>query len=156
MKSLESVIVLGILAALASTAQAQQGQGQAPAPNSAAAINASMMPQPHTQGNVSYVSGGVTSEDRDALRSMASQYNLRMLFAMARSGEYVSGVNVKVADAQGATVLDATSDGPMFYAHLPPGRYKVAAMNGDQAVTHDVIVAADHATTQNFYWPEAK
>jgi len=40
---------------------------------------------------------------------------------------YVADVTISVADAQGREVLRVKSDGPLFYAKLPAGRYQVSA-----------------------------
>ena len=50
---------------------------------------------------------------------------MRLMFALAGSGEYLADVTVKLVDAYGDTVLDAVSDGPLFYARVPPGRYRI-------------------------------
>ena len=75
-----------------------------------------------TSGGVSYVSGGIGSESRDRLGSLARDFNLKLVFAM-KSGEYVSGVRIAIADAAGKTLVDATSEGPWFLTRLPAGNY---------------------------------
>ena len=101
--------------------------------------------QPQTQGTISFISGGRSSDERDALRQMQSRYNLRLQFAVQRSGEYLANVNVTVTDAKGATLLDAISDGPLFYAQLPAGRYHLTVTSDGKSETRNITVPASGA-----------
>jgi hypothetical protein len=134
-------LLLSIVVA-ASSAGAQQ-------PN----ISESSSLQPQTQGAVSFVSGGSSSDERDALRKMQSQYNLRLQFAVQRSGEYLANVNVTLTDAKGGTVLDTISDGPFFFAQLTPGRYRLTVTSDGKSETRNLVIPANGAVAQDFYWP---
>jgi hypothetical protein len=74
---------------------------------------------------IRYVSGGVGEDERAELDALSNQYNLRLLFAMQGSGEYLAAVRVNILDAHGGTVLTAQSRGPWFFAQLPSGDYVV-------------------------------
>ena len=69
--------------------------------------------QAQQQGNITFVSGGAGTEDRDALRQVENQYNLRLLFA-ARNGNYLAGIAVTLNDMRGNAVLDTIAEGPIF------------------------------------------
>ncbi len=83
--------------------------------------------QIHNDRGIHYVSGGVGESERAELDALSNQFNLRMLFAMQGSGEYLSAVRVNILDARGETVLTAESRGPWFFAQLAPGDYTVEA-----------------------------
>ncbi|HVA15755.1 MAG TPA: carboxypeptidase-like regulatory domain-containing protein [Stellaceae bacterium] len=121
-----------------------------PDPNQAQPASSSLQPQ--QQGNVTFVSGGAGDEDRDALKQMESQFNLRLLFAVRGSGDYLANVAVTIADARGNAILDTIADGPIFYAHVPPGRYKLTVSNQGQSQSREVSVGAGGAASQDFYW----
>lgn len=104
-----------------------------------------------TSGGVSYVSGGIGSESRDRLGSLARDFNLKLVFAM-KSGEYVSGVNVAIANAAGKTLVDATSEGPWFLTRLPAGNYQIVATFAGHAVKRQVAVGAARLTTIDLRW----
>ena len=104
-----------------------------------------------TAGSVSYVSGGVGTESIERLNSLSGNFNLKLVFAL-KSGEYVSGVRVSVADAAGKTFLDTTSEGPWLLAKLPVGRYRVSATFGGKAVTQSVTLDAAKLRTLDFRW----
>jgi len=110
---------------------------------------------PEHQGDIGFVSGGTGLEDRETLRGMAGDYNLHLMFAVQPSGQYLAGVGVTLNDAKGNTVLDTVSDGPLFYAHVPPGRYRVTVTSGGKAQTRDVQIAATGRAAQAFYWRQA-
>lgn len=102
-------------------------------------------------GGVSYVSGGVGTNSIDRLNSLASDFNVKLVFAL-KSGAYVSDVRVTIADATGRRVLDATSDGPWFLAKLPAGAYQIVATLAGQAITQPLSVDAAKLQTIDFRW----
>ena len=84
--------------------------------------------QPEQQGAVSFVSGGVGDDEAQAIKSMAANYPVEMLFvARSTPNQYLANVKVQVTDKGGNVVLDTTTRGPFLYAKLPPGRYTVSA-----------------------------
>jgi hypothetical protein len=107
---------------------------------------------PQTQGDVTYVSGGVGDEWQQSMEALRAQYNLHLLFAQQGSGAYFAYVPVKIADASGRTVLDATSQGPFLYARLKPGSYTVTALHLGQPITRTAEVPASGGVDLNFYW----
>jgi len=105
------------------------------------------------QGNITFVSGGAGGEDRDALKQVENQYNLRLLFA-ARNGDYLANIAVTLSDARGNAVLDTIADGPIFYARVPPGRYRLTVSNQGQSQSRDISIR-NGAVRQDFYWASA-
>ena len=104
-----------------------------------------------TAGGVSYVSGGVGTDSIDRLNSLASDFNLKLVFAL-KSGDYVSGVEVTIADAAGKTLLDTTSEGPWFLTRLPVGNYQVVATFAGNTVKRQIAVGAAKLTTIDLRW----
>lgn len=102
-------------------------------------------------GSVSYVSGGVGTESLDQLRSMAREFNLKLVFAL-NSGDFLSDVRVVINDAKGKTVLDALSDGPWFLSKLPAGKYQVVATLSGKAEKRQIDVTATTLRTIDFRW----
>ena len=108
--------------------------------------------QPQTQGNVTYVSGGIADDWQQAMESQRGQYNLHLLFAQEGTGAYFAYVPVKITDASGRTVLDATSQGPFLYARLQPGNYTITATHLGTPITRSAFVPASGGVDVNFYW----
>ncbi len=82
-------------------------------------------PAPVTRGGVTYLTGGIGSDEAQTMRAAAPHYNLRLLFTTMR-GAYLSDADVAIQALTGTAALDARAEGPYFYAKVPPGRYRVA------------------------------
>jgi hypothetical protein len=105
-----------------------------------------------SEGGVSYATGGAGTEERDALEARSGRFNLKLTHA-APTGEYVSDVKVRISDHQGKIVLDAVTDGPLFYAQLPPGGYTViCSLNGNEQ-KRSVQVTTGKQADLKFTWP---
>ncbi len=113
---------------------------------------AQSLPQPQTQGDVTFVSGGVAEDSQQAMEAVKPDYNLHLLFAQAVTGGYFAMVPVRITDASGAVIVKATSLGPLFYARLTPGRYAVTAYHRGVPMTKTANVPATGAVDLNFYW----
>lgn len=108
---------------------------------------------PQTQGDVTFVSGGVGGDQRDALQAMRADYNLSLIFSARGSGEYLSQVKVSILDSAGNTVLATVAEGPMLLVKLKPGSYAVSADNDGQVVEKKVTVKDKRGITLSFTWP---
>jgi hypothetical protein len=111
--------------------------------------------QPGHQGAIEFVSGGASLDDRQTLQGMAGKYDMRLTFAALPGHEYLSGVGVTLADASGKTLLDTVSDGPLFYAQVPTGHYRITVTNGGQSQSGDIAIAGNGAVSRAFFWRRA-
>lgn len=112
------------------------------------ALNLSAAPalaQPQSQAvaAIPFISGGVGTDERDAMMREAKTegYNLKVVTA-ATGGAYLASVDVRITDRQGVEVLHTAMDGPWLLVKLPAGRYTVAADDGTQKHTRTVNVPA--------------
>ena len=109
--------------------------------------------QPHSEGDVSFVSGGVAEDSQQAMLAVRKDYNLHLLFAEAVTGGYFANVPIRIINASDAVVVSATSAGPLFYAMLKPGRYTVSAIHRGVWITKTANVPNKGTVDLNFYWP---
>ncbi|WP_175887831.1 carboxypeptidase regulatory-like domain-containing protein [Burkholderia contaminans] len=100
-------------------------------------------------GGVTYVTGGIGSDEVAAFRDVASRYNLRMTFA-SKTGEYLSDVDVTIQDGM-RHVLTVRTTGPLLYVRLPKGRYTVSARDRHIHETKRVAVDAHRGVDIRFY-----
>jgi hypothetical protein len=100
---------------------------------------------------VPYVTGGVGEEERDYLKTISKNFNLKLMFA-ATTGNYLSDVQVEIRDARNQTVLDAVSNGPFLYADLPAGSYTVAVSGPGQVAKRSVKLSRGRQVQLNFFW----
>ncbi len=103
---------------------------------------------------VQVLSGGVGADARDQLAAQAKNYNLKMIFALS-NGDYVSDVNVKIANNSGHSVAEHVSQGPWMFAALPAGTYNVSATFNGKTETHKVTVGKQGQKVVDFRWPTA-
>jgi hypothetical protein len=61
------------------------------------------------------------------MRALSADYNLRLTFATKQTGAYRSDVQLSIADAKGNSVLNVADTGPMVFARLPAGTYRISA-----------------------------
>jgi hypothetical protein len=106
---------------------------------------------PQTKDTVVYVSGGVGADEREQLKTLEKDFNLKLLFTLVE-GPYVSDVAVVVKNASGKVVLEEQSRGPIFLLKLPPGTYTVEATYDGKKQTRKVTVGKRLSTVQ-FRWP---
>jgi opacity protein-like surface antigen len=84
-------------------------------------------PTPKQQNGITYVNGGVGEEEQAAMKAQRADYNLLLTFATKQSGAYRSDVQLDIMDSKGASLVTAANAGPMFFARLPAGTYRISA-----------------------------
>ncbi|HJV53557.1 MAG TPA: hypothetical protein VJ652_18970 [Noviherbaspirillum sp.] len=100
--------------------------------------------QPKTQGDVTYLCGGVGADEASYMKQQASGYDLMLTFA-ARNGAYLANVDVGIQDAKGNKVLQAKCDGPMLLVDLPKsGTYRIHADANGYRLDRTAKVTARH------------
>jgi len=99
------------------------------------------------------LSGGVGVEEREQMMQRYGEYNLHLGFA-EQSGEYVAGVLISVRDANGAVVLSGEAEGPLLFAKVPPGAYRVTASFGGVEQTRVIRTSDAPGLIAYFRWPE--
>lgn len=101
---------------------------------------------------IRFASGGVGEGERAELSALSNQFNLRLLFAMQGSGDYVADIRISILDSRGEAVLSAESNGPWFLAALPAGTYTVEVSLPDQLQRQTVQIGGSRQSQLNFYW----
>jgi phage shock protein PspC (stress-responsive transcriptional regulator) len=109
-------------------------------------------PQP-TLAPGSHVCGGIGEQGQMDMSVTRSLYNLRLTFAEAGTGAYVTGVAVVIAPVGRGEPYGPFDDcGPLLNVVVSPGAYRVSATYGGVTVTRTLHVGKG-ATTGTFYWP---
>jgi len=83
--------------------------------------------QQQQQNGVNYINGGVGQDEQNAMRALRADYNLLLTFATRQSGAFRSDVQLDIMDPKGATLLSLANAGPLFFAKLAPGTYRISA-----------------------------
>ena len=81
-----------------------------------------------TAADGSPVCGGIGSDERRSLAERASAANLSLEMFIEKGGEYVADVKVAIVPADSrARPVTLTTDGPICFLQVPPGRYRIEA-----------------------------
>lgn len=118
---------------------------------SAGNVNGGGMPQIQHQGEIAYVSGGVGTDESNALKRAQHEWPLAMRFTGPGS-DYLADVHVRIVGPHDADVLKADSRGPYMLVKLPPGRYTVHARYKDDDQTRAVTVSKTPGARADFHW----
>jgi hypothetical protein len=125
---------------------AQGPSGQAPGTDGDGGL------QVKTQNGVEYVSGGVSHDEERTIKSMGKRFNLRLTLAES-TGDYMGGAHVRIDNVKGSPVLETQSDGPLFFAKLEPGTYKIHVTGDNQHFTKVAHVKSAGQEQLTFIWP---
>lgn len=116
----------------------------------ALADDMSGLPQAHQAGDITYITGGIGDEERDALKAVEHDYNLHVMSAGV-SGAFSGNTHINITSRKGDELVSADA-GPIFYANLPPGRYVVDATSEGQERKQAVTISSGHAEHVHFSW----
>ncbi|RZF27907.1 carboxypeptidase regulatory-like domain-containing protein [Paraburkholderia sp. UYCP14C] len=141
-----------LLVAAFTLVQAGVAVAQTATPQAASEIHSTGMPATQQQGGISFVSGGVGRDESTALRQARRQWPLSLQFT-GPGASYVADVQVRIAKAGGATVLDTTSKGPYMLVRLPQGRYTVSATYSGVTRSESVNVHGNGSARATFAFP---
>ena len=75
---------------------------------------------------IKFVTGGIGEEESAAMRAMAKDYSLNLVFSEG-SGGRITGVNAVIYNDQGEAVFRIKGANPLLYVALPSGKYRVLA-----------------------------
>ena len=117
----------------------------------------SALPPLQHVGDLSYLSGGIGVDESSAMKAEAGTYALALTFA-ARIGDrdaYTSDVQLTIAKADGASLLDIKSAGPYLLVNLPAGKYRITAIFGEISKTQLVQIATGAHRQLVFEWVKA-
>ncbi|VVE09032.1 carboxypeptidase regulatory-like domain-containing protein [Pandoraea cepalis] len=113
-----------------------------------------MLPPSMQQGDVTYVSGGIDSDQSGAFKREASHWPLSIEMAARGDGanEYIADAQVQIMHGS-KTILDARAKGPFMLVKLPQGSYTVKATYDGKPMTKNVKVPAKGHAAVTFLWP---
>jgi hypothetical protein len=101
---------------------------------------------------VAYMMGGIGSDEREKMSSLAGDYNLKLAFA-EKAGVYLAGVKVAIQEQNGRQLVNMTTNGPWVYLRLPPGNYKVeATFEGKTQTLDNVRLAGQRRAERVLRW----
>lgn len=76
---------------------------------------------------VDFVTGGIGSEEVEAMESFKKQFNLYFLFSEGKVGRVIDDVNISITDNKNQTVFALEHAAPRLLLSLPSGKYQAIA-----------------------------
>lgn len=99
-----------------------------------------------------YLNGGIGKDEAQYMQKIAKDFPLRMIFSERKDNEFVADVDVLITDAKGSPYLQLSHAGPMTYAMLPAGKYRVTARFNGKVETRDVTLDGKSGRDVYFHW----
>lgn len=99
-----------------------------------------------------HFSTGIGDDDPIEIEMMRRLHNLQLVFALKGSGSYVADVRVTIYDRAGRKVLTTVSPGPLFFATLVPGQYRIEADFGGRPQARTTTIGQSGRRDLQFYW----
>jgi hypothetical protein len=98
-----------------------------------------------------YVTGGTGVDEQEEMEKLRSQFNLRILTARRKSGEYLADARVTIMQG-GRLVLETVMTGPLMLAELPPGTYAVRVEVEGKPIDQTVVIVPRDGRELYLYW----
>ncbi|KQP39897.1 hypothetical protein [Pseudorhodoferax sp. Leaf274] len=99
-----------------------------------------------------YQNGGIGQDEQAAMRKTAKDWPLRIVFSERKDNEFAANVKLFVTDQRGAPMLLLDHAGPMTYAMLPAGKYRVTATKGGVTESREVMLDGKQGRDVYFHW----
>ena len=100
------------------------------------------------------MSGRFGLEEHAELKTIGKMDNLELSFAL-QNRDYIGSAEVVIEDQNGAAILEAVSDGPLFFAKLPEGVYTVKATAMAKTLEQTVHVPSQGQARLYFAWKDS-
>ncbi|MCP5307477.1 MAG: hypothetical protein H6953_18875 [Chromatiaceae bacterium] len=98
------------------------------------------------------MNGGIDEGNERYMREIAKDWSLRMIFSERKNNEFVADVTLLVTDTHGVPYLQLSDAGPMTYAMLPAGKYRITARFRGRSETREVTLDGKTGRDVYFHW----
>jgi hypothetical protein len=113
------------------------------------------LPPVQSQGQAEYLTGGVGTDESEAILQEARAWPL--VLELAQNGPtraaYISDVSVTIKDGSGKIILDTITEGPFLLVRLAPGRYSLDASYESKTLHRDVSIGKGGSNRIILLWP---
>ena len=82
-----------------------------------------------TQGDISFISGGLREDEFAAMKLFTKKWPLSIEFSEYLDGKdlWIAQVYLRILDSKKKPLFDTTIEGPLFLGKLPAGNYEILA-----------------------------
>jgi len=113
------------------------------------------LPPSKTQGPLTFITGGIGSDESGAMFAAAKQWPLLIeMSEIDRSGRgvWIAGVDIRVLNAQQQTILETVCDGPLILLKAPAGQYTVEARYQGKLLKRSVTLKDGDSQKLTLFW----
>ena len=146
------VCAFSLVTSAAALADYRRGILQSDTASVAPDADESAAPPLHREEGVAYRTGGIGKDERDGLLLATKDYGLKLVFAGKQQADFVADCAVDIFDGSGKKVLSARDAGPLFFADLPPGQYRIATSCRGQSFERTATITPGKQRQLAFFW----
>ena len=113
------------------------------------------LPPIKTQGDLTFVAGGIGSDESNAMFAAAKKWSLLIEMSEIDSsgrGVWIAGIDIRVLNAKKQTILETVSEGPLMLLNAPPGQYSVEASYQGKLLKRSVVLKEGDPQKLSLFW----
>lgn len=113
------------------------------------------IPESQNYQGIQYITGGIGSEESDAMLQLGQRWPLTLEFAQDHPQRplWVADVDVKITDSKKKVIFSALSEGPIMLIQLPAGSYEIEAKFEDRTLKKKLKIETNQAVKLPIVWP---
>lgn len=114
------------------------------------------IPEAKVSQGIEYISGGIGSEESDALLALGKKWPLVLEFSQDHPQRplWVADVTVKIMDQKKKVVFEALSDGPIMLLKMTTGKYDAEYSFEGKVLKRTLVVEEGKFQKQSIVWPQ--
>jgi hypothetical protein len=114
------------------------------------------IPETKVAQGIEYISGGIGSEESDALLALGKKWPLVLEFSQDHPQRplWVADVTVKIIDQKKMLVFEALCEGPIILLKINPGKYDAEYSFEGKVLKRSLVVEEGKFQKQSVVWPQ--
>lgn len=114
------------------------------------------IPEAKVSQGIEYISGGIGSEESDAMLALGKKWPLVLEFSQDHPQRplWVADVKVKILDQKKKLVFEALSDGPIMLLKMTAGKYDAEYTFEGKVLKRSLVVEEGKFQKQSVVWPQ--
>ncbi len=113
------------------------------------------IPDAKVSQGIEYISGGIGSEESDALLALGKKWPLVLEFSQDHPQRplWVADVTVKIMDQKKKVIFEALSEGPILLLKINPGKYDAEYSFEGKVLKRSLVIEDAKFQKQSVVWP---
>jgi hypothetical protein len=113
------------------------------------------IPEAKVSQGIEYISGGIGSEESDAMLALGKKWPLVLEFSQDHPQRplWVADVTVKILDQKKKVIFEALSEGPIMLLKMNPGKYDAEYSFEGKVLKRSLVVEEGKFQKQSVVWP---